>query len=147
VAIAVAVEVGVFAVELAWYLIAPSVWLNNVSYVACMLLAPSFVTMIACTPLVSREGGRSFTRAALGLAAMYGVLCAGKGAEKVLKVFCAINGFLAVPTVVFPAMRFSQSGTGSSDAFGVLVLLFWCIIFLPIPITFARLFRGKLKQA
>lgn len=201
-AIVVAVEVAVFAMELVWYLIAPSAAANIVSYIACMLLAPSFVTMIACTPLVSREGSRSFTRAALGLAAMYGVLCAGNyylqfsvlrlgtypasadalslvrftsgspafaldmlgysfmclstlvlvpaitgtGAEKVLKIFCAINGFLAVPTLVFPAMRFSQSGAGSSDAFGCVVLLFWCIIFLPIPIILARLFRGKLTQ-
>jgi len=71
----------------------------------------------------------------------------GKGAEKVLKIFCAINGFLAVPTLVFTAMRFSQSGAGSSDAFGCVVLLFFCIIFLPVPIIFARLFRAKLKQA
>ena len=72
-AIVVALEVAVFAVELAWYLIAPSAALNNVSYIACMLLAPSYVTMIACVPLVSPKGTRSFTRAALGLAAMYGV--------------------------------------------------------------------------
>ena len=76
-AIVVTLEVAVFAVELVWYLVAPSDELNNVSYIACLLLAPSYVTMIACTPLVSPEGTRSFTRAALGLAAMYGVLCAG----------------------------------------------------------------------
>jgi hypothetical protein len=195
--IAAAVEVAVFAVELVWYLIAPSDTLNNVSYIVCMLLAPSYVTMISCTPIVTRKGSRSFTRAALGLAAMYGVLCAGvyylqlsvlrlgtwpasadamnmirfapgspafaldmlgytfmclstlvlvpaiagKGPANVLKIFCAINGFLAVPTLVFPAMRLSQSGNGSSAVFGCLVLLFWCIIFLPIPVIFARLFR------
>lgn len=197
-AIVVTVEVAVFAVELAWYLVAPSAALNNVSYIACMLLAPSYVTMVACIPLVSSKGSRSFTGAALGLAAMYGVLCAsvyylqlsvvrlgtypasagalamirftpgspafaldmlgytfmclstlvlvpaisGTGQGKVLKIFCAINGFLAVPTVVFPALRFSQGGSGSSDAFGCIVLLFWCVIFLPIPIVYARLFRA-----
>jgi hypothetical protein len=201
-AIVVALEVAVFAVELAWYLIAPSAALNNVSYIACMLLAPSYVTMLACVPLVSPKGTRSFTRAALGLAAMYGVLCAGvyylqlsvlrlgaypasadamgmirftsgspafaldmlgytfmclstlvlvpsivgRGQERVLKTFCAVNGFLAVPTLVFPALRFSRSGSGSSEAFGCIVLLFWCIIFLPIPIIYARLFHAKMKE-
>ena len=70
----------------------------------------------------------------------------GKGQETVLKTFCAVNGFLAVPTLVFPALRFSQSGSGSSEAFGCIVLLFWCIIFLPIPIIYARLFHAKMKE-
>jgi hypothetical protein len=49
---------------------------DSVSYLVCLLLAPSYVVMIACTPLVSRERSRAFTRAARGLAAMYAVLCA-----------------------------------------------------------------------
>jgi hypothetical protein len=198
-AIAVVVWVTLFAVELVWYLIAPSAAANNVSYIVCLLLAPSYVTMIACVPGVAVEGRRTFTRAALALATMYGVLCAsvyylqlsvlrlgtypasadalsilrftpgspafaldmlgytflclsvfalvptttGRGAEKVLKVFCVINGVLAVPTLVFPALRLSQSGTGASDSFGCLVLLLWCVLFLPIPIIYTRLFRQK----
>jgi hypothetical protein len=201
-AVAVTAWVAVFAAELVWYLAAPSAAANFVSYIVCLLLAPSYVIMIACTPLVSREGSRAFTRAALGLAAMYGVLCpsvyylqlsvlrlgtyaasadalsmlrfapgspsfaldmlgyaflclstlvlvpaiTGKGAEKALRIFCAINGFLAVPTLVFPAIRFSQQGTGSSDSFGSLVLLVWCVIFLPIPIIYSRLFRRAMKR-
>jgi hypothetical protein len=195
--VAVTVCVALFAAELVWNLVAPSAAADNVSYIVCLLLAPAYVTMIACTPLVSREGSRSFTRAALGLAAMYGVLCpsvyylqlsvlrlgmfpasadalsmlhfapgspafaldmlgytfmclstlalvpaiAGKGVVKTLKVFCAINGFLAVPTLVFPALKFSQQGAGSSGTFGSLALLLWCVIFLPIPIIYSRLFR------
>ena len=199
-AIAVAVEVALFAAELAWYLVAPSRAADMVSYVVCMLLAPSFVAMVACTPLVARDGSRSFTRAALGLAAMYGVLCPGvyylqlsalrlgtyaadagalamlrftpgspafaldmlgygfmclstlllvpslerTGAARVARVFATINGIIAVPTVLFPALRFSQSGTGASGSFGSVVLLFWCVVFFPIPVACARLFaRAK----
>ena len=202
-AIAVTAEVAVFAAELVWYLIAPSAAADAVSYIVCLLLAPTYVTMVACTPLASSEGSRSFTRAALGLAAMYAVLCSGtyylqlsvvrlgiypapegslglfrftngspafaldmlgyffmclstlalipaipgRGEETVLKVFCAINGALAVPTIVFPALRFSQQGTGSSGAFGSVVLLVWCAVFLPIPFIYARLFRRRMQAA
>ncbi|MGA2477155.1 MAG: hypothetical protein ABSG63_00205 [Spirochaetia bacterium] len=204
-AVAVTVEVAVFAAELIWYLISPSPAADAVSYIACMLLAPTYVTMIACTPAVTGEGSGSFTRAALALAAMYGVLCAGvyylqlsvlrlgtypaspdalvmlrftpgspafaldmlgytfmclstlvlvpaipgKGSERVLKIFCAINGFLAVPTLIFPALRFAQAGTGASGSFGSIVLLFWCVVFIPIPIVYARLFkeRGELAAS
>lgn len=201
-AITVVVEVTVFAVELVWYLIAPSAAADTVSYIVCLLLVPTYVTMIACTPLVSSTGSRSFTRAALGLAAMYGVLCAanyylqlsvirlgtypapagamsllrftngspafaldmlgyffmclstlalipavaGRGEESVLRLFCTINGALAVPTVVFPALRFSQEGSGSSAAFGCVVLLVWCLVFLPIPFIYARLFRRRMQS-
>ena len=202
-AVTVAVEVAVFAAELVWYLIAPSAAADTVSYIVCLLLAPTYVTMVASTPLASSEGSRSFTRAALGLAAMYGVLCSanyylqlsvvrlgaypapegalgllrftngspafaldmlgyffmylstlllipaipGRGEETVLKVFCAINGALAVPTIVFPALGFSQQGTGSSAAFGCVVLLVWCAAFLPIPFIYARLFRRRMQAA
>jgi hypothetical protein len=200
--IAVAVWVAAFAAELAWYLVAPSAAADIVSYIVSLLLAPSFVIMIACTPLLSRDGSRVFTRAALGFAAMYAVLCtgvyylqlsvvrlgtfpasadamsmlrylpgspafaldmlgytfmclstlalvpaiSGKGAEKTLKVFCAINGFLSVPTLVFPALRFSQQGTGASGSFGSVVLLVWCVIFIPIPIIYSRLFGKAMTQ-
>jgi hypothetical protein len=200
--VAVTVWVAAFAAELVWYLVAPSKAANIVSSIVCLLLAPSYVIMIACTPLASREGSRAFTRAALALAAMYAVLCAsvyylqlsvlrlgtfpasadalsmlrftpgspafaldmlgytfmclstlvlvpaitGKGAVKALKIFCAIHGFLAVPTLVFPALQFSQQGTGSSDSFGSLVLLVWCVIFIPIPIIYSRLFRRAMKE-
>ncbi len=46
------VEMAAFAVELVRYLIAPSATANNVSYILCLLLALTFVTMIVCTPLV-----------------------------------------------------------------------------------------------
>ncbi len=202
-AILVTAEVAVFAAELIWYLVAPSDAANIVSYIACLLLAPSFVTMIACTPLVSVEGSRTYTRAALGLAAMYAVLCssvyylqltvirlntyavsadamrlllfttgsparaldmlgytfmglstlalvpalAGRGQVRVLKLFCGLNGLLAIPTLVFPALMVSQQGSGASDAFGCIVLLVWCAIFLPIPIISARLFRAGQRAA
>jgi hypothetical protein len=54
---------------------------------------------------------------------------------------------LAVPTIVFPAIQQSQQGSGASDAFGCVVLLVWCAIFLPIPFIYARLFLQKLKAA
>jgi len=202
-AVTVTVEVAIFAAELVWYLAAPSAAADTVSYIGCLLLAPTYVTMVACTPLASSEGSRSFTRAALGLAAMYAVLCAGTyylqlsvvrlglypapvgalglfrftngspafaldmlgyffmclstlllvpaiprgGEQTVLRVFCTINGALGVPTLVFPALAFSQQGTGSSGAFGSVVLLVWCAVFLPIPFIYARLFRRKMQTA
>ena len=47
---------AVFATELLWYLIAPPAAADAVSCVVRLLLAPTHVPMIACTPLVSSEG-------------------------------------------------------------------------------------------
>ncbi len=57
-----------------------------------------------------------------------------------LRRLLLIHGVFAPACLVFPVLGvFSQgAGAASSDLFGVLVLEFWCVYFLPVTVLFAR---------
>jgi hypothetical protein len=62
--------------------------------------------------------------------------------DKVLRVLCFFHGALAVPTLVGPIMSgMYLSTSGETDFTGYYVLLFWCIVFVPIALLFMRYFK------
>lgn len=63
--------------------------------------------------------------------------------ERWLRRWFIFHGLFALPTVIFPAFSFAQNAdaVASADMFGTLALLFWCAIFIPIPILLATLYR------
>jgi hypothetical protein len=62
--------------------------------------------------------------------------------DRALRVLCIIHGALALPTLAAPVMSsLFRSTAGQSNDVGSYVLLFWCALFVPIPILFARRFR------
>lgn len=81
----------------------------------------------------------------------YGFLClstlaAGfaltEAKDKVLRALCFFHGALAVPTLVGPIMSgMYLSTSGETDFTGYYVLLFWCIVFVPIALLFMRYFK------
>jgi hypothetical protein len=84
----------------------------------------------------------------------YGFLClstlaAGfalvEAKDKVLRALCFFHGAIAVPTFVAPIISgVFLSPSGQTDNTGNYVLIFWCIVFVPIALLFMRYFNeGK----
>jgi hypothetical protein len=81
----------------------------------------------------------------------YGFLClstlaAGfalvEAKDKVLRALCFFHGALAVPTLAAPIISgVFLSTSGETDNTGNYVLLFWCIVFVPIALLFMRYFK------
>ena len=69
--------------------------------------------------------------------------------EKWLKRLFFIHGLFALPTIVFPAFRFSQESAAveSANQGGAFALLFWCLLFLPISTILAVHFRRLQDKA
>lgn len=68
--------------------------------------------------------------------------------DRVLKVLCLFHGALVVPSIASPIMSgVFLSKTGEADSTGTYVLLFWCAVFVPISLLFARYFREVPKRA
>lgn len=62
--------------------------------------------------------------------------------DKTLRVLCFFHGTLAVPTIVSPIISgLFLTTSGETDFTGHYVLLFWCIVFLPIALLFMRYFK------
>ena len=62
--------------------------------------------------------------------------------DKALRVLCFFHGALAVSTLVGPLMSgMYLSTSGETDFTGYYVLLFWCIVFVPITLLFMRYFK------
>ncbi len=67
--------------------------------------------------------------------------------DRALRILCIIHGVIAVPTVAAPIMSAAyRSGNGAANDIGSWVLLFWCALFTPIAILFARSFRRSLRE-
>lgn len=61
--------------------------------------------------------------------------------DRALKILCIVHGALAFPTLVAPIISgIFRSNSGQANDIGSWILLFWCALFTPIPILFARLF-------
>jgi hypothetical protein len=62
--------------------------------------------------------------------------------DKVLRALCFFHGALAVPTLASPIISgVFLSTSGETDNTGNYVLLFWCIVFVPIALLFMRYFK------
>ena len=62
--------------------------------------------------------------------------------DKVLRVLCFFHGAIAIPTFAAPIISgVFLSTSGETDYTGNYVLLFWCIVFVPIALLFMRYFK------
>jgi hypothetical protein len=94
-----------------------------------------------------KPGSLTFALDMLG----YGFLClstlaAGcaltEGKDKVLRILCFFHGALAVPTFAAPILSgIFRSPGGQTNDVGSFVLLFWCVVFVPIALLFMRYFN------
>ena len=67
--------------------------------------------------------------------------------DKVLRALCFFHGALAVPTIASPIISgLFLTPSGETDFTGHYVLLFWCIVFVPIAVLFMRVFKQGLNQ-
>jgi hypothetical protein len=81
----------------------------------------------------------------------YGFLClstlaAGfalvEAKDKVLRALCFFHGALAVPTLASPILSgIFRSTSGQANDTGNYVLVFWCAVFVPIALLFAKYFK------
>ena len=69
--------------------------------------------------------------------------------EKWLKRSFFIHGLFALPTIIFPAIQFSQEAAAveSAKQGGAVALLFWCLLFVPISTILAVHFRRLQDKA
>jgi len=64
--------------------------------------------------------------------------------DKVLRALCFFHGALAVPTIASPLLSgLFLTTSGETDFTGNYVLLFWCIVFVPIALLFMRYFKEE----
>ncbi len=87
----------------------------------------------------------------------YGFLClstlaAGfalvEAKDKVLRALCFFHGALAVPTIASPIISgLFLSTTGETDNTGNYVLLFWCVVFVPIALLFMKHFKDEQRRS
>lgn len=62
--------------------------------------------------------------------------------DKILRALCFFHGALAVPTIASPIISgLFLTTSGETDYTGHYVLLFWCIVFVPIALLFMRYFK------
>ena len=96
-----------------------------------------------------KPGSPSFTLDMLG----YGFLCLSTLAagfalkdakDKVLRILCFFHGALTIPTIASPIISgLFLTASGETDFTGYFVLLFWCIIFIPIALLFMSYFKKE----
>jgi hypothetical protein len=64
--------------------------------------------------------------------------------DRALRVLCLVHGALVLPTLAAPVMSgMYRSGDGGANDIGNWVLLFWCAIYAPIALLFARYFGRR----
>jgi hypothetical protein len=81
----------------------------------------------------------------------YGFLClstlaAGfalvEARDKILRALCFFHGAIAVPTFAAPIISgIFLSPSGQTNDIGSYIILFWCIVFVPIALLFMRYFK------
>ncbi len=81
----------------------------------------------------------------------YGFLClstlaAGfalvEARDRLLRALCFFHGAIAVPTLAAPIISgIFRSTSGQTNDIGSYILLFWCIVFVPIALLFMRYFK------
>lgn len=83
----------------------------------------------------------------------YGFLClstlaAGfvlvEAKDRLLRGLCFFHGALVVPTIASPILSgLFLTSSGETDLTGTFVLLFWCVVFVPIALLFMRFFEQE----
>ena len=99
--------------------------------------------------VVFRPGSPTFALDMLG----YGFLCLSTLAagfaltdakDKILRAFCFFHGAIAVPTFAAPIISgIFRETSGQTNDVGSYVLLFWCVVFVPIALLFAKYFKEE----
>jgi hypothetical protein len=99
-----------------------------------------------------KPGSPTFALDMLG----YGFLClstlaAGfaltEAKERILRAFCFFHGAIAVPTFAAPIISgIFRETSGQTNDVGSYVLLFWCVVFVPIALLFSRYFKVEQNQ-
>ena len=94
-----------------------------------------------------KPGSPTFAMDMLG----YGFLClstlaAGfallEARDRVLRALCFFHGAIAVPTFAAPIISgIFLSTSGQANDIGSYILIFWCIVFVPIALLFMRYFK------
>ena len=94
-----------------------------------------------------KPGSPTFAMDMLG----YGFLCLSTLAagfalvevkDKVLRALCFFHGAIAVPTFAAPIISgIFLSTSGQTNDVGSYILLFWCVVFVPIALLFMRYFK------
>ncbi|MHB1418382.1 MAG: hypothetical protein ACYCX4_02165 [Bacillota bacterium] len=109
-----------------------------------MQLSPEIMKL-----LVYKPGSLIFALDMLG----YGFMClatlvavpvfVGGKEEKRAKMLFIINGVFFIPSLIFPALNFSQNqaSTHATDLFGTIANLFWCLLFLALSASMVAYFR------
>lgn len=68
--------------------------------------------------------------------------------DKVLRALCFFHGALAIPTIASPILSgLFLTTSGETDFTGHYVLVFWCIVFVPIALLFMRYFKKRQNLA
>jgi len=96
-----------------------------------------------------KPGSPTFAMDMLG----YGFLCLSTFAaglalvearDKVLRALCFFHGAIAIPTFAAPIISgIFLSPSGQTNDIGSYILLFWCIVFVPIALLFMRYFKER----
>jgi hypothetical protein len=64
--------------------------------------------------------------------------------DKLLRALCFFHGAIAVPTFAAPILSgIFRSPGGQTNNIGSYVLLFWCVVFVPIALLFRRYFKER----
>lgn len=66
--------------------------------------------------------------------------------DSVLRALCFFHGALTLPTIASPIISgLFLTASGETDFTGHYVLLFWCVVFVPIALLFMKFFKQKDK--
>ena len=107
------------------------------------LLIPAEVLL----PFIYTPGTPAFALDMLGYVFLcLGVLAASQvfgkePLEKWLRTVMVVNGLFAVPTFIYPLIPMPIEPGAGGNLFGIIALIFWCLIFIPVPILLAKYFR------
>jgi hypothetical protein len=160
-ALAIAVVTIVFAISLIWEVINLSEFAKNLGYVASILIAIGVVIVMACFYDGTREQLKIFGLLALMSSIIYAPFCIG---PYFLQLSIVASNPLNLSSEVLEAINFKPgspafaidmlgycflclstlvAGFALTEAY---VLLFWCIVFMPIALLFIRYFKAGPRQ-
>ncbi len=198
------IEVSIFSIMLIL-----SFWFdtNIISFIACFLLAPTIVAMIASVHCYTSQEKKIWSQLSLSFSIIYAIMCiivyylqisivrintinyspeilkliafipgsvifvidnlgyaflalstlflapvfSGNKLEKRLKYILIVHGLLFIPALILPCLRFFMEMFQTSEVvqtsinYGNFALLFWCLLFVPIPLLLAAIFKRSLK--
>jgi hypothetical protein len=120
--------------------------INSINY------SPEIIKLIDFTPgsvifVIDNLGYAFLALATLFIAPVF----SGNKLEKWLKYMLIIHGMFFIPALILPCLRFfmdlfqKPEIVQTSFNYGNFALLFWCLLFLPIPLLLAVMYKRLLK--